>query len=179
MYLLDKYLVYPNVFIIMNLQEELKRIKILMEKKIPEDYSFLIEGNFDNYLGVKITIYKNGDEVGYVNLVKFNSSWEFDDDIARFYSKKDEYCKSACDDNFFERNNSAYLYDLKVNGKYRGYGFGDILLNKSNEILKNYGIDYVLLITNCDNTVAQNLYKKHGYKIHQTDGYKDFYFLKV
>ena len=45
-----------------------------------------------------------------------------------------------------------------------------------NIINKKARFEYITLITNRDNTVAQNLYKKHGYQLYQTDGIKDFFF---
>ncbi len=52
-------------------------------------------------------------------------------------------------------------------------------MNKSHEIAKNLGFDYVSLITSKSNEPAQNLYKGLGYKLHQTDGNKDFYYYNL
>ena len=49
-------------------------------------------------------------------------------------------------------------------------------MDECHRIAKDSGVDYITLITNRDNTVAQNLYKKHGYQLYQTDGIKDFFF---
>ena len=52
-------------------------------------------------------------------------------------------------------------------------------MKKSHDIAKKNGYTFVTLITSRDNKVAQNLYKKLGYKLHQTDGVKDFFYIEL
>jgi ribosomal protein S18 acetylase RimI-like enzyme len=162
----------------MKLHEELNKIKSLMfENFVP--YEIQTDGDINERPGMHISVSRDNNKMGYVNLIDFGKAYHWDSDIPRMYDNSQEYCKSNCDDDFFNEENSLYLHDLRVLDNFKGQGLSHSLLDKCHEIAENLGIKYVLLITNCDNNVAQNLYKKHNYKIHQTDGVKDFYFKEI
>ena len=161
----------------MTLKEEINRIKTLFYENFNKN-QFDLEGDILQPRGLFVSL--NGDDnIGKVGLINFEDSFEIDYDVKRFYDNKEKYCKKECDENFFNKDNSLYLHSLNVNQNQRGKGFGKDLVNKCHEVAKKLGYDYVLLITSCDNEIAQNLYKNLGYDLHQTDGNKDFYFLKV
>jgi len=159
------------------LNEEIKRIKSLFYENFNKN-QFDLKGDVLNSEGLFVSL--NGDEnIGNTGLINFDDSFELDYDVKRFYNNKDKYCKTGCDENYFNKDNSLYLHSLNVNQNQRGKGFGKDLVNKCHQIAKELGYEYVLLITSCDNNVAQNLYKNLVYELHQTDGNKDFYFVKI
>jgi ribosomal protein S18 acetylase RimI-like enzyme len=154
----------------------------LNENHINVNQPFIYEkrGNLTQTPGMNIKyVNPNQEEIGFCNLLDFDHSYFYDYDIERFYDGKDEYCVDNCEDNFFNGDNSLYLHDLKVHEPFKGNGYSKKLMNKSHEIAKKNGYKYVTLITNSDNVVAQNLYKKLGYLLHQTDGQKDFYYIML
>jgi len=117
--------------------------------------------------------------IGEFNLLNFKDAPNLDYYIVIFNNGKNGYCKKNCENDFFNGDNSLYLYSLSVDEKYRGLGHGKELMDKCHQIAKELGYNYVLLITNCDNHVAQNMYKSMDYQLHQTDGKKDFYFKEI
>jgi ribosomal protein S18 acetylase RimI-like enzyme len=159
------------------LKEEIRRIKSLFYENFNKK-SFDIDGDIKSPSGLKIKLV-NEDDLGTVGLVNFKDAWDIDYDIVRFHNDKNDYCQSKCEDNFFNENNSVYLHSLHVNDNYRGLGYGKEIMNKCYEISKDMGYNYILLITSCDNNVAQNMYRGLGYEVHQTDGRKDFFYKKL
>jgi ribosomal protein S18 acetylase RimI-like enzyme len=119
------------------------------------------------------------EEVGFCNLLDFENAFPLDWDVERFYNDKDKFCKNKCEDGYFNKDNALYLHDLRVHDSFMGNGYSKKLMKKSHDIAKNNGYVFVTLITSRDNNVAQNLYKKLGYKLHQTDGVKDFFYKQL
>ena len=163
---------------IMNLHEQINRIKILMETNVSNPFYKTI-GNVNEPPGIKIIVSNDSEDMGHTFLINFDDAKNWDWDIPRFYNGKEKYCRANCEDDFFNIDNSLYLHDLQVYDDFKGKGYSNGIMDYSNDIAKNLGKKYILLITSCDNTIAQNLYKKHGYLLHQTDNNKDFYFKKV
>lgn len=162
----------------MNLQEQISRIKILMENNPSKPFCKTI-GDVNKMPGVKIVIGDDNNEMGHTHLLNFDDASKWDWDIPRFYRGKEGYCRTNCEDNFFNNDNTLYMHDLQVYDDFKGKGLSNGLMDYSHNIAKDLGKKYILLITNCDNTIAQNLYKKHGYQLHQTDEMKDFYFKEI
>ncbi len=162
----------------MNINEEILRIKRLMEANDQNIITFF--GDLKNSsLGCMIEIKDNENNLmGYTNLVSMSNAYELDSDIYRL-NEKDEWCKKNCKKNYFNNDNTSYMYDLYVLDNYRGQGHASRLLDIVHDLAKKNGLDYVTLITNKDNHAAQNLYKKYGYEIHRSDDYKDFYFYSL
>lgn len=156
---------------------EIKRIKHLLVENL-DNSNFSFDGNINLPDGLKLTL-SDGNNLGEISLINYKDAWDLDYAIVKFHQERDNNCKFGCEDNFFNKDNSIYLYSLEVNPDYRGKGYGKKLLNKCHDIVQDLGFSYVLLITDCDNNVAQDMYKKLGYKIHQTDGIKDFYYKKL
>ena len=159
-----------------NVNEIFKKVKNLVKESQPQ-VKFGTSGKVGQTPGIHIYAF-NDKKIGHSNLLNFEDSWDWDSDIPMFYNNP-KFCKNNCDDNFFNSNNSVYLHDLQVYPDFRGNGYGENLMEKSHEIAKNMGFDYVTLITSKDNEPAQNLYKKLGYDLHQTNGVKDFYYKKI
>ncbi len=160
--------------------QNMNEIEHKLKKKVKESNSnvkFGTSGDLGKTPGIHIYLFDDK-KIGYSNLLNFEDSWDLDSDIPMFY-KNSEFCKKKCEDEFFNSKNSLYLYDLKVHPDYRGNGYGESLMEKCHEIAKNMGFDYITLITNRNNEPAQNLYKKLGYDIHQSNGIKDFYYKKI
>ena len=159
------------------LNEEILRIKSLFYENFNKK-DFNLKGDVLDKNGLHINL-DDESNVGNVSLINFHDAFDLDYDVTRFYENKEQYCKSGCEENFFNRDNSVYLHSLFVNFNHRGKGFGKEIVEKCHQIARDLGYKYVLLITNCNNDVAQNLYKGLGYQIHQTDGNKDFYFVEI
>ena len=159
------------------LNEEILRIRSLFYENFNKK-NFEIEGDVKNPSGLKLRLIGDS-EVGSVEIINFKDAWDIDYDIVKFYRDKDKYCESNCDNDFFNGDNSVYLHSLIVDYNHRGLGYGKEIMKKCDEISKNMGYDYILLITNRDNAIAQNMYRRLGYEIHQTDGQKDFFYKKL
>lgn len=161
--------------------------KVLEEKIMKSSESEKIEENFEkpkkiqkinvtetgdvNYTpGINFTINDNQDQMGHVNLLNFYDSIEFDYDLYKFLDGEH---------GFFDNYNTVYLHDLKVFEPFRGRGLGNELMNICHEFAKKFNFDYITLITNCDNEVAQNLYRKLGYEVYKTDNEKDLFYKKL
>lgn len=164
-----------DIFISMNLNEEIRRIKVLMLEN-SDPYTISTSGNINNAPGLHISIHDGDTKMGHTNLINFDDANVYDYDVPRFMSNHNEYCHSECSENFFHNGNNLYMHDLKVFDDFKGKGLSHNLMDECHRIAKESGVDYVTLITGRDNTVAQNLYKKHGYQLYQTDGIKDFFF---
>jgi ribosomal protein S18 acetylase RimI-like enzyme len=124
------------------------------------------EGDIQANPGIKISLVDNGEEVGTVsllNLIDSNSN-DFDPDLVEFLDK---------DSGPFTSDNTYYLHGMGITPAYRGKGLSKNLLQKCHEIAKAAGIANILLITNCDNVVAQNLYAGFGYRPCDSTGIKD------
>lgn len=160
----------------MRIVEEISKIKKLMFEN-QTNFNFGYQGDIWEKPGLHIYIFDDK-KIGHSNLLNFDDSWDWDWDVERFYSNP-QYCVDGCDDGFFNQKNTIYLHDLKVFPKYQGNGYSKLLMNKSHEIAKNLGFDYVSLITSKSNEPAQNLYKGLGYKLHQTNDNKDFYYYNL
>ena len=161
----------------MNLNEEVRRIKGLMFEQVQNDISFF--GELTDPYGKKIELRTPDDDlIGYVHLITMSNGHDLDYNIPRL-KQNDEWCKKNCDQDFFNDNNSTYLYDLFVMDNYRGQGHSNTLMDTAHNVAKENGLDYVTLITHRENHPAQNLYKKYGYDLHRTDDTKDFYFYSL
>ena len=159
-----------------NVNEIFKKVKSLIKESQPQ-IKFGTSGKVGQIPGIHIYAY-NDKKIGHSNLLNFEDSWDWDSDIKMFYENPN-FCQKNCDDDFFNSKNSLYLHDLQVYPEFRGNGYGENLMYESHDIAKNMGFDYVTLITSRDNEPAQNLYKKLGYDLHQTNGVKDFYYKKI
>ena len=58
-----------------------------------------------------------------------------------------------------------YLYDLKVNGAYRGQGIGKQLIDAGMEIARTQGLIGVYTIVQDNNLAAARFYLKSGFAI--------------
>jgi len=140
----------------------------------------IFEGDLSVSPGLRICLYdKDKNMIGSTNVLDYDSSIGLDPDINRFNNKKTEYCREMCDDNFFNGKNSVYLHSLFVDENHRNRGYADILKNECHEIAKSRGFDYATSIVSLKNEASQELNKKHGYKVHQTNGFKDFFYKKL
>jgi ribosomal protein S18 acetylase RimI-like enzyme len=149
-------------------------------KNVNKPFIYRKQGKHDNSPGLNIKYLTPKEETtGYVNILDYENSKLIDSDIPRFEKDSDKFCKFNCKKDHFNTKNTLYLYDLRVLDEYQGNGYGKKLMNKCHQISKDNGYKYVSLIADCDNVPAQNLYKNLGYKLHQTDGKKDFYFKEL
>lgn len=61
-------------------------------------------------------------------------------------------------------SDQAEIVNFYVDEEYRGYHFGDMLLNFAIEVCKLSNINNLSLEVRSSNSVALNLYTKHGFK---------------
>lgn len=153
----------------MNKYYEILRIKELLYENI-NNIKIYVSGNINISPGVHISLKDNNSEIGYSNLLNFYDSHDLDFDLP-------EMLKLNMGE--FNNKNCVYLFDLKVLENYRGKGLSKILMEKCHELSQDIGVDYVILITNCNNQVAQNLYKNLGYNLHVSDGKNDLLYKKL
>ena len=150
------------------------------ETNVNNPFKYEIKGNLMKNPGISIKYFSpNSEEIGSAHLLDFDNSHFLDWYLQKFNVEKNKYCVNNCYDNFLTNENCIYGYSLRVNDKFKGKGFSKKIVNKCHEIVKKNGYKYFVIIADCDNFVAQNLYKKLGYKLHQTDGVKDFYYYEV
>jgi ribosomal-protein-alanine N-acetyltransferase len=57
----------------------------------------------------------------------------------------------------------GHITNIAVHPEYRGIGIGDIIVDSLNDICVLEGISSMTLEVRKSNTIAQNLYKKHGF----------------
>ena len=161
----------------MILNEQIYRIKTLMYEQ-PQNL-VVTEGNINDPYGQKIQLLTPDNQIiGYISIVSMGNAHKIDYDIFRLYNEP-KWCIKNCKNDFFNNDNTTYLYDLFINENFRGKGFGDQIVNYAQNLIKYSGFFYNTLITDRTNIPAQNLYKKLGYDLHITDNKKDFYFVKL
>lgn len=159
----------------MNLNEEIKRIKGLMLEN-SDPFNISTSGNVKIAPGIHVSINDGETKMGFINIINFDDANIYDYDLPRLLEDVNEYCQSNCSENFFNNNNSVYLHDLKVFEDYRGKGLSNRLMDECYNLGKEMGVNYITLITDCTNSVAQNLYRKHGYEVYKSDGVKDLFY---
>lgn len=62
----------------------------------------------------------------------------------------------------------AHISTIASHPEYRGQGYGEIALVAMMRRSAQIGAGYIVLEVRVSNTVAQNLYRKHGFKLHAT-----------
>jgi ribosomal protein S18 acetylase RimI-like enzyme len=162
----------------MSLINELDKIKrLIYENYTPNNFD--LSGDINSLDGLNIKLNNGENYIGHSNLVDFGHAWDLDWDILLLYDDYEDLCKSNFDQDFFNKKNSAFLFDLKVFDDYRGKGYGENLLQKCHEIAKDNGFSYCLLITDMDNHIAKNLYTKNNYKVHLQNDKKVFFYKEL
>ena len=160
----------------MKLNREIYRIKnIIYENK--EYVYFDFDGQLDKVPGLEIKIL-NGNFLGSTSISNVDNGRTIDEYFDRFYKNQSRY-KTNIKKTNLDLNNCVYLHDLEILPEYRGKGFANILLEKTHDLVKNLGYNQITLIVSKSNPTAQNLYKKFGYKVHQSDGIKDFLYKDI
>ena len=92
---------------------------------------------FDSHFVGKILLTSDGDFIGYCIVMK---KWRYDADSGKHYG-------------------GNTICPIVVKKKYRGYGFGNILLDIC---IKKLNAN--MLLVHDDNAIAFRMYKKHGFK---------------
>jgi ribosomal protein S18 acetylase RimI-like enzyme len=94
--------------------------------------------------------------------------WDYNKEILKD-KDKDKIIGSVLIGN---KKDKGFICDLKVNKKYRGKGYGKILLDRA--VKKYGGID---LTVEKENLIAFKMYKDYGFKIYKE--FDDFYWMKI
>lgn len=154
----------------MNLNEEIKRIKSLMvENEL--GYNIKTFGDIHSTEGMRVCILTPKDEyIGETNIIGFKHAVDLSRDLKTFLDNKND---------LFNQENSVYQYGLKVDEKFRRQGWGDKLKHECDNIVRNNGFKFITNIVSCSNEASQGLMKKRGYQTHQTNGIKDLLYFEL
>ena len=162
------------IFIIMNLNEQISRIRKLIYEQ-PQD-EFVYHNDFNDKSGKLIKLNSpESEQIGYMSLINNDQAKELDSDINRLYSNQD-WCKKNCEENYFNKDNTLFAHSLWVEPKFRRQGNAEKLMSHCIDMAKNNGFKYITFITNKDNTPARGLYDKLGFDTHVSDDSQIFYF---
>ena len=165
-----KFLLQNLIFIIMNLVENINRIKSLMFEQV-EDYQIKTFDDINSRLGLRVCIkLPNGDHVGKTNIIDFENGLNLSPNLTSFIGNKND---------IFDQDNCVYQYGLEIEEPYRGQGCGEKLKNECHKIIKDMGYKYATNIVKCDNHASLGLMKKLGYNLHQSNGERDFLYLEI
>lgn len=153
----------------MKLIQEIYRVRSLIFEN-EKNLEIKIDGDLEKETGMYMFLSTNNTKIGHTNLSNF--------DTAKKYSK---YLKELYDlsDNTFNNQNTIFLYDTFIDEKYRGKGLGELLKLESHNITKNIGKTFTIGIVDCNNIKSQNLHKKLGYNIYNTNGISDLFYKKL
>ena len=156
----------------MNLNEEIKRIKSLMvENDLNHEFQTILDGEIDSPNGMRICFKTNdGEDIGEVNLIGFRHAVDLSRDLKTFLKNKN---------NLFKDGESVYTHGTEVYDKFKRMGYGTKLREKCHELAKNNNYNYVMSIVSKDNLPSQKMQKNVGYKLHQTNGIKDLLYFEI
>ena len=156
----------------MNLNKHIYRIKNLMYEQ--PQINVLYGGDISNTIGKSIELLNyNGEQIGKLFLCKLKTANKVDNEFDLHY---DEKLFQTIPINY---DNSLFLHSFEVNNKFRGNGYGDKLLDYCHNFVKKTGYDYITLIMDFNNPIAENLYNKRNYNVLSSTPKTKFYFVKV
>jgi len=103
-------------------------------------------------------------------------------DSSTFYFYLDNKIRGAVTINNIHRVSglghlNCNLWELSIIEAYRGNGYGNILMEKIEEICASKGKTKMTLWVYCSNKTAINMYKKHGFKIRETRGVGETFYV--
>jgi ribosomal protein S18 acetylase RimI-like enzyme len=158
------------IFIDMQLNEQIKRIKSLMLENV-KDYNIVTAGDLNSKYGMRVYIENlNGDLIGETNIIDFENGLKLSPNLTSFMDNKSEP---------FGMGDTVYQYSLSVEEPFRGQGWGEKLKQECHDIVRNLGYKYVTNIVRCDNHASQGLMKKLGYQKHQSNGERDVLYFEL
>lgn len=77
--------------------------------------------------------------------------------------------------NIFKGIKYGYVNDVCVSNKYRGKGYGKILMLNVDKFAKDNGLSYIMLTSSNKRKIAQSLYRCLGYDIVDTCLFKNIF----
>jgi hypothetical protein len=137
---------------------------------------FESKGNLGSLEGLKISMIVENCEVGFAYLVNFRKSFDIDYNIVKLYDDYEKTCFTSYDIDFFNSDNSLFLHSFNIFENNRFKGFGKSLLNKSIEISIVNNYEFLLLLSDNNNLIANLLYKKNNFKTHLKNKEKILYY---
>jgi ribosomal protein S18 acetylase RimI-like enzyme len=75
----------------------------------------------------------------------------------------------STDTDIADGDSRAYLYSLRVMEMFRGYGIGTRLIQEAETIVQDRGFQWCTIGVAKDNTPAQRLYERLGYRVFADD----------
>jgi ribosomal protein S18 acetylase RimI-like enzyme len=153
----------------MNLNEELVRIKKLMFENY-SDIQIIFDGNLNEDTGLQIKIVNENQEViGSITMCSYNLGREIDSDLKNFNTSSKT----------FNNDNSIYSHSLHIYPNFRRMGYANKLIEERNKLTKELGKKFITAIVSRDNLESQNLCRKNGYSLYETDGNFDLLYKEV
>ena len=142
-----------------------------------KDYYFLTKGHINEWPGVDLCIKQKetNELIGKIFLLDIDEAYDYDKKISLILENIEDY-KSY---DFIKETVTAFIYDLKIEEKYRNKGYGMALKIEAEKILKSYNYKYTSSITNVKNKYSQKINRKLGYVSLKTLYEHDFFFKKI
>jgi len=160
------------IFIIMNLNEQIHRIKNLIYEQT--QVQILYKDDLNGYLGKNIELMSFDDNpIGFIRISKMNNARNIDPDFDNLY---DESKFQTIPLNY---DNCLFMHTLEVDKSHRNKGYGSQLLNLAHEFAKNNGYNFLSFISDNNNEIANNIYKKRNYKLLNYNDNCGLYFVEL
>ena len=160
------------IFIIMNLNEQIYRIKNLMyeQPQVQVSINGDIDKDFGKYLELKS---KDNSTIGGMFVTKMGNANNVDPDFNKLFDEKKFQTVPI------NYNNSLFAHSLEIDKNHQRNGYGSQILDHCHNFTKQNGYNYLTLMVYDDNIPAKNLYKKMGYKKLNSDENVEFYFVEL
>ena len=160
------------IFIIMNLNEQIYRIKNLMYEQ--PQVQLVTNGDLNDPSGQIISLEtKDNDLIGKTYITRLENATNIDPAFIKMF---DESKFQTIPLNY---DNSLFLHSLDVNDQFKQQGYGTQIIKQCHDIASNNGYKYVTLIMDKGNEPAENFYNKLGYKKLNSDENVEFYFVEL
>jgi len=160
------------IFIIMNLNEQIFRIKNLMYEQ--PQVQTVTDGDLNDPSGQIVSLETEDNEpIGGLVLTKLGNAPNIDPAFNKMFDE------SKFQTEPLNYDNSLFLHSLDVNDQFKQQGYGTQIMKQSHDIASKNGYKYITLIMDKGNEPAENLYDKLGYKKLNSDDEVDFYFVEL
>ena len=111
--------------------------------------------------------------IGFIRISKMNNARNIDPDFDNLY---DESKFQTIPLNY---DNCLFMHTLEVDKSHRNKGYGSQLLNLAHEFAKNNGYNFLSFISDNNNEIANNIYKKRNYKLLNYNDNCGLYFVEL
>lgn len=156
----------------MNLNEQIHRIKNLIYEQ--PQVKIIYSGDLNQYSGKKIQLMSPEDNcIGFIRISKMSDAENIDPDFINLY---DESKFQTIPLNY---NNCLFMHTLEVDNTQRNRGYGSQLLDLAHKFAKDKGYNFLSFISDNDNEIANNIYKKRNYKLLNSNNICGLHFVEL